>query len=59
MWTKKKMLAELKRLHKYYNMDNAPLQAVIDYIVMHPRSVRRDFLNAVVKADFPELRGKK
>ena len=49
MWNRKRIVQELRRLREYWNVHDHSLQQVVDYIILRPDSVRRDFYNALMK----------
>lgn len=51
MWNKKKVIKELKTLRTKWSMGECTLQTVIDYILLHPKSVRKDFYTAMLNTD--------
>lgn len=55
-WTKKRIISEVKRLQVYWNMNDKPLQHVVDYIMIRPSSVGKDLYRALSVGDFPEIR---
>ena len=55
-WNKKRIVEELKRMHKYLGLEGEPLQRTVDYIMLHPSVVSREVYKELSTKDFPEIR---